>query len=284
MPKDLWRVKAILGGGTDSAIFKDRVKDLWGKYPLELYAGTEGGVYAMQTWDYEGMTFVPNLNFLEFIPEEEHFKWQIDEVQADKNYEIVITNFHGGSLVRFRIGDMIRITSLRNEKLDIDIPQMVFYGRADDIIDVTGLGRLNGMLIWQAIENTGIPYVDWTARREVIGNRAMLHLYVELKDGYISGEEAMAVAVGEELKKLNKQYHYNPYSLLGDFESIVGIKPIEVTVLPQGAFDSYLSQRQVEGVGMGYLKPPHTNPSDKVLSVLRAESVSVSEGEVTSAR
>ena len=75
----------------------------------------------MQTWDYEGMTFVPNLCFLEFIPEREWFKWQLDhsyepktilldEVKAGENYEIVITNLHGGITTRYRIGDMIRIT------------------------------------------------------------------------------------------------------------------------------------------------------------------------------
>jgi hypothetical protein len=293
LPRDLWEIKVILGGGTDSAIFKDRVKELWGRYPLELYAGTEGGVYAMQTWDYDGMTFVPNLNFMEFIPEEEQIKWQIDnsyqpktvllnEVEAGKNYELVITNFHGGSLVRFRIGDMIRITALRNENLDIDIPQMVFYGRADDVIDVTGLGRLSGMLIWQAIENTGIPYVDWTARREISEDRATMHLYIELKDGYVEDENVVAEAFGEELKKLNRLYHYNPYSLLGDFDSIVGIKPIEVTLLPRGAFDNYISSQYTAGVDMGHLKPPRINPSDNALALLKAEYIETAETEMTS--
>ena len=78
LPKDLWPVEVIVVGGTDAATFKKKVKELWGKEPLEVYVGAEGGVYATQTWDYEGMTFIPNLNFFEFIPEGEWFKWQID--------------------------------------------------------------------------------------------------------------------------------------------------------------------------------------------------------------
>ena len=100
---------------------KEKIKEYWGRYPLDIYANTEGGIIATQTWDYEGMTFIPNLNFLEFIPEKEHFKWQLnhkyqpktvllDEVNPGECYEIVITNFHGGSLTRYRVGDMIRIT------------------------------------------------------------------------------------------------------------------------------------------------------------------------------
>ena len=123
LPKDLWSVKGIMSGGLDSGVYRDKIKALWGRYPLDTYSGTEGGIIATQSWDYESMTFIPSLNFLEFIPEKEHFKWQLDhsyrpktvlldEVKTGENYEIVITNFHGGALVRYRPGDMIRITSL----------------------------------------------------------------------------------------------------------------------------------------------------------------------------
>jgi len=300
LPKDLWSVKRIVGGGTDSAIFKRRVEELWGKRPLEVYAGTEGGVYATQTWDYEGMTFIPNLNFYEFIPEREWFKWQLDhsyqpktvlldEVKAGENYEIVITNLHGGPLVRFRLGDMVRITSLRNAKLNIDIPQMVFARRADELIIVTGLGYMTEKLVWEAIENTGIPYVDWTTRKEIIDDKPALHIYMELKGNYIAKEENIAAAIRDEFRKLESIYDYNPYPLVGDLETTLELKPIRVTLLPQGAFSSYISQRQAEGADLGSVKPPHINPSDKVLSLLGAprvvvEAVPATEAERAPAR
>jgi len=286
LPKDLWSVKGILGSGADSAIFKKKVEDMWSRPLLEMYISTEGGLCATQTWDYEGMTFIPNLNFFEFIREGEHFKWQLDhsyqpktvlldEVKAGENYEIVITNLHGGIMTRFRIGDMIRITSLRNERLGIDIPQMVFYSRADDLIDITGFGHLTEKVIWEAIENTGIPYAGWIARKEVVGDKPILHLYLEVKDNHIAKEENIAAAIYEELIKLDSVYHYNIYSAYGDPETVLGLKPVEVTLLPQGAFSSYISQRQAEGADLGHLKPPHINPSDKVLSLLGAPSVVV---------
>jgi len=286
LPKDLWSIKGIGGGGTDTEVFKERIKELWGRYPLEMYAGTEGGIYALQAWDYEGMTFIPNLNFFEFIPEREWFKWQLDhsyqprtllldEVKAGENYEIVITNFHGGIMTRYKVGDMVRITSLRNEKLGIDIPQMVFYSRADDLIILTGLGYITEKLVWEAIENTSIPYVDWTARKEVIDDKPALHIYIELKDNYIAKEESIAVAIREEFRKLESIYNYNPYPLVGDLETTLELKPIQVTLLPQGAFSNYISQRQAEGADLGHLKPPHINPSDKVLSLLGAPRVVV---------
>jgi len=300
LPKDLWSVKVIVGGGTDSAIFQKRVEELWGRRPLELYGGTEGGVYATQTWDYQGMTFIPNLNFFEFIPEKEWFKWQLDhsyqpktvlldEVKADENYEIVITNLHGGTLARFRVGDIIKITSLRNEKLGIDTPQMVFHSRADDLVDIASLGRLTERVIWEAIENTDIPYVDWVARKEITNNESALHIYLELRDDYIASEESMATTIRDQFRKLDGKYRCNFYNLIGDMETMLDLKPIEVTLLPQGAFSSYISQRQAEGADLGHLKPPHVNPSDKMLSLLRAprvvvEAVPATEAERAPAR
>ncbi len=282
LPRDLWSVKAIMGGGADSTVFKKKIKELWGRYPLEVYAGTEGGVYATQTWDYDGMTFIPNLNFFEFIPDAERLKWQLDpnyqpktvllnEVKAGECYDVIITNFHGGIMTRYRLGDLIRITSLRNEKLGIDIPQMVFESRTDDLIDIIGLGRLTEKIIWQAIENTGIPYADWTARKEVIDGKPMVHLYLELKENYIASERGLATAIYNELVELDKEYEYNIYRVYGTPEAVIGVKPIKVTLLPTGAFDNYRIQRQAEGADLAHLKPPHINPSDKVLSLLGAK-------------
>ena len=295
LPKDLWSLKAIVIGGIDSATFGKRVEELWGRKPLEIYAGTEGGIYATQTWDYEGMTFIPNLNFFEFIPEREWFKWQLDhsyqpktilldEVKAGENYEIVITNLHGGILTRCRIGDMVRITSLRNEKLGIDIPQMVFEKRVDELIILFGVGHLTEKIIGEAIENTGIPYVGWTARKEVIDDKPALHIYLELEDNYIASEQSVAASVYNELEKLDSVSHFNLQKYVyGDAISFLGLRPVAVTFLPQGAFSSYISQRRSGRADLGSLKPPHINPSDEALSLLGAPKVVVEAAPVTEA-
>ena len=279
LPKDLWSVKGIITGGLDSGVYRDKIKELWGRYPLDVYAGTESGLYATQTWDYDGMTFIPSLNFLEFIPEKEHFKWQLDhsykpktvlldEVKAGENYEIVITNFHGGALVRYRPGDMIQITALRNEKLGIDIPQMAFLRRADDLLDF-GVTRLTEKVIWQAIENTSIPYEDWVAHKEINGSMK-LRILIELKGENEASEAEVGAAVGEQLKHLDKSF----VATSGDVGSYLDFS-VEITLLPRGAFANYISQRRAEGAELAHLKPPHINPSDKMLSLLLAKPEAV---------
>jgi len=285
LPRDLWSVSGIMCGGTDGVVLKEKIKKLWGRYPLDTYACTEAGIIATQTWDYDGMTFIPNLNFLEFIPEAEYSKWQLDpsyqprtvlldEVKAGENYEVVITNFHGGAMVRYRMADIIRITSLRNEDLGIDIPQMAFERRADDIIDVAGFLRLTERTIWQAVENTKIPYADWTARKEIVEGRPVLHLYLELKDGYVASERGMATAVLEQLRKFDEGTFYS------GLERMLTLNPIKVTLLPEGVFANYIDQRRAEGADLAHLKPRHINPSDAELSLLRARVKAVPEVEI----
>jgi hypothetical protein len=275
LPRDLWSVKGIISGGLDSWVYKDKIKEQWGRYPLDTYAGSEGGIYATQTWDYNSMTFIPNLNFFEFIPEDEIIKWEMDrsykmktllmnEVKAGENYEVVFTNFHGGAMIRYRPGDMVRITSQRNEALGIDIPQMVFARRADDIIDF-GVIRLNEKVIWQAIENSGVPYEEWIACKDA-GENMALRIYMELKDGSQDSADNIAGAVYNNIIAVDGNQNIAS-EIRGDFTNFIDFK-VDVTLLPKGTFSSYIEQKRTEGADLAHLKPPHVNPSEKTLTLL----------------
>jgi hypothetical protein len=279
LPRDLWSIKGIMSGGLDSLVYRDKIKELWGRYPLDVYAGTEGGIYATQTWDYGSMTFIPNLNFFEFIPEEDSFRMQmdssyrprtllLDEVEVGKNYEIVITNFHGGALVRFRPGDMVTITSLRNEKLGINLPQMVFDKRIDGMLDFVVV-RLTEKTIWQAVESTKIPYEDWTSYKEP--GKQVLKLLIEVKEGYQTDAVQVAEAVHNHIMSADNPDLDADSPLREDFASSINFK-VDVTLLPSGAFASFTEHKKAEGADLAHLKPPHVNPSDKILSLLLAET------------
>jgi len=270
LPKDVWSVKGLVGGGTDNAIYREKIKDLWGMYPLDVYGGTEPVLIAIQTWDFEGMTFLPSHSFLEFMPEREGHKWltdpiyrpplfTLDQVQAGESYALVITSFRGGAFVRYFLGDVIKITSLRNERLNINIPQMVFDSRMDGIIDISGFTRLTEKTVWQALENSGLPYQDWAIRKEA-GEKPVLHLYIEpTESARISDDEATAI-IHEQLKKLDSEY--------ADLESLLGLKPLKVTVLPVGTFQAYVSKQRATGADLAQLKPPHVNPSEATIDKL----------------
>ena len=269
LPKDIWSLKGLITFGIDGSVYREKIREMWGRYPLDFHGCTEAILIAMQTWDYQGMTFIPHLNFFEFIPEEESIKSRedptyqpstllLDEVKPG-NYELVITSFHGGPFIRYRLGHLVKIISLRNEQLNIDIPQMVFLSRIDDQIDIAGFTRLSEKVIWQALENTGIAYEDWTARKEV-KDKPVLHLYLELRENGFVTEEQAAESVHQELKRLDAPY--------ADLESFTGLRPLEITLLPENAFHLYKLRQQTAGAELAHLKPPHINPSDDTIDFL----------------
>ena len=269
LPKDIWSLKGLITFGIDGSVYREKIREMWGRYPLDFHGCTEAILIAMQTWDYQGMTFIPHLNFFEFIPEEESIKSRedptyqpstllLDEVKPG-NYELVITSFHGGPFIRYRLGHLVKIISLRNEQLNIDIPQMVFLSRIDDQIDIAGFTRLSEKVIWQALENTGIAYEDWTARKEV-KDKPVLHLYLELRENGFVTEEQAAESVHQELQRLDAPY--------ADLESFTGLRPLEITLLPENAFHLYKLRQQTAGAELAHLKPPHINPSDDTINFL----------------
>lgn len=271
LPRDIWKVKGLACGGTDSAIYRDQVKYLWGRYPLDVYASAESGLFATQAWDYQGMTFFPQLNFLEFLPEEDCRRLRedpdhhphvlmLDEVEPGQCYETVMTSFHGGAFVRYRIGDLIRIVARRNDALDIDIPQMRYESRADGVIDLAGFTRLTEVSIWRALEESGIGYAEWSARKEIHRGQPVLHLYLELKEGEMRGPEEITPILQERLKAADSDYL--------DIETMLGRRPLQVTLLATGTFARYMAHQQAAGADPAHTKPPHMNPSDRVVELL----------------
>lgn len=273
LPRDLWDVKVLATGGTDVRLFRKQIEEYWGRPSSEGFACTEGGAIAFQYADAKGMTFFPDSNYYEFIPEADALRNRADpsytpptltlaEVKAGQRYELVLTNFLGGIFTRYRVGDIIEIVSERDEEHGINTPQMVFYSRADDIIDLANFARLTESAIWRALEAAGVPYVDWTARKEYEGRTLVLHVYVEPKDPSVD-PEVLRSRLDAALASVDHDY--------ADLRTMLNMDPLRVTLLSPGTFKRYYDARHAEGADLGHLKPAHTNVSDAVIAkVLQA--------------
>ena len=217
------------------------------------------------------MCFVPGTNFCEFIPEDEHLRSKadstyqprtvlLDEVEPGQRYEIVFTGLKGACFVRYRIGDMIKIVSLRDDELGVDIPQMDFVGRCDHIIDLAGFTRLTEAMVWQAIEDSGVPYVEWTAYKESSSEGPTLNICLEQRDGETTDTEEAAEALHQALIKNDDDY--------GNMDSMLGLKPVRVIWLAPGTFQQYMEEQQAAGSDLGHLKPPRMQPSQETTAEL----------------
>ena len=275
LPRDIWNLKAVFSAGMDTSILRERIKYYWGRYPMEAYGSAEMLVAALQTWDYKDMVFVPTIAFHEFIPDEEHQRSKrdrsyrprtvlLDEVEVGQRYEIVFTSLQGGPFVRYRMGDMLEVTALRNEELNINLPQVAFYGRCDDIIDIGGFFRFTEKTLWQAIENSGVAYAGWTARKEMQGSAPpVLHLYIELKQQNKTAEEVRR-AVYQSLREVNREW----VEEWAEVEETLSWELLRVTLLPEGAFAGYILEQQAAGAELAHLKPPQINAREEIMSKL----------------
>ncbi len=271
LPKDIWKLKGVMSGGTDTGIYRDKIEYYWGKAPLEGYACTEGGMVAMQAYNYKGLMFFPDGNFVEFIPladvekmdEDPNFKPKIlliNELKVGEKCELLFTNFYGGVFVRYRVGDMFEMISDGDEELESNIPQFIFYSRKTDVIDLGTVLRLTERDIWTAVEASGVKYEDWVVKKEIVDNNPMLHIYIERKTGNLLDLDTARLQIRENL--LNSISEYK------DYEEIIGYDPLILSWLKEGAFNNYMAAQVEAGADMAHIKPPHMQPTDHIMSKL----------------
>ena len=269
LPRDLWPLKGLIAYGMDTDVYHDKVEYYWGKKPLELYGTTETSTIATQAWNKKYMTFQPYSCFFEFIPSEDYFKGLEDsgykpstvllsELQPGRSYEVVLSSFYGMPLMRYRIGDLIRVMAAEDREAGIRLPQIVFQSRVNDIIDINSFARLDEKTIWQAIADAGIKYEDWTARKEYEKDRPTIRIYVEIKQEIET--DRLEKLLHEKLVALDPCYR--------DIETMLGQRPLRVTLAPVGSFQRYYESKQKAGADLAHLKPPHMNAPDSVIESL----------------
>ncbi len=270
MPKDLWSPKGLITFGVDTAIYEKAIAKLWGRVPYQVYGTTEMIICAVQSWNKGGLIFLPDVAFWEFIPQEE---WEknaedasyrpatvlLNELEVGKQYEVVYSHFHGMPLMRYRIGDVIKVVALEQPEVGVKLPQVVFQARTSEIIDLSGLTQIDERTLWQAIADTGVKYEEWCARRGYRNDLPCLNLYLELK------EERSA----EDLEEMLEQKLRAADADFRDLESWLGQRrAVCVEFLSPGTFKLYYEEKLKEGATLAQLRPPHINPSESSVARL----------------
>ena len=272
LPKDVWQLKGLQCGGVDTEVFREAIRHYWGVDPFNVYGATEVGVLAMQAWDHGDLYFLPDSAFYEFIPYEDWLREQreqvppvrtvlMDEVQPGQRYEVVITNFYGGALARYRMHDLVEVTGIGDEATGIRLPRFRFVGRTGSFIHFPAFpGLIDEGVLLRAFAQVGFRYTDWVVRKEFDGDRPYLHFYVEPKPTETMPAEDLARGLHEALKVLLPDYHF--------VETVLDYLPIRVTYLAHGVFEQYVAYRLKQGADLAHLKPARIEPSLEALQLL----------------
>lgn len=260
-PKDLFKLKGFMVAGTDNHCYKDDLEDLWGIRPMEIFAGTEPSCIGTETWTRSGMYFFPDACFYEFIPEDEMNRsiddvsyqpktYLMNEVLPGETYELVISVLKAGAFMRYRVGDVYRCIGLENDEDKTRIPRFKYIDRIPTIIDIAGFTRISEHSIKSAVDLSGLDIKEWIAVKEYNKqNRPLLHMYVEISVSSISSRGLSKEILKEHLTVYFK-YVDHDYS---DLKHILGMEPLEITILKSGSFEEYEKQTG--------RKMRHINPS-----------------------
>jgi hypothetical protein len=271
LPRHLYQPYGLISIGADSHFYQKDIEYFWGKKPYDIYLATETGCLAFPSWDGDGMIFTPFSGFLEFIPEEEWINKNgqkpsnpktllLNELEVGKRYEIVVTNFYGMPFLRYRLGDIVKITSMKNRVDGTSLPKLQYESRIRDIINVGTSLEISEKQIWQSLLNSGLKYEDWFLVTEKSAKKDTLHLYVELKNGLESEIEKLFFESNVPIELDIKSIPHSPDV------------PLKVTVLPVGTFQHYKKDKEAAGFDPACFKAMHMNPQDNLLKQLTSSN------------
>lgn len=246
-PADAFSLKGLVITGTDSAIYKEKIRDQWGINPHEVSGSAESTIVGTETWAHNGLVFFPDSNFYEFIPEADMLKNMEDpafvprtvlmnELKAGENYELVLTTLHGGAFVRYRLGDMYQCLREKDEKNGIDLPVMQYLDRVPDVIDIAGFTRITAETIDEALLLSRLEISRYFAVKEYNSQKKpFMHMYVEVDE-----KAVFATAATESLIKEHMSVYFRYLeSEYGDLKEFLGMDPLKVDILPAGCIDKY---------------------------------------------
>ena len=261
MPKDFFKLKGFMVAGTDNNCYRDELEQMWGIRPLEVFAGTEPTCVGCETWNRDGMYFYPDACFYEFLPEDEAARSRadpsyqprtllMDEVVAGEKYELVVSVFKGGAFMRYRVGDMYRCLGIGSSADKSTLPRFAYIDRTPDVIDIAGFTRISEVSIDRVVKLSGLSVSGWAAAKEFTSEgKPFLHMYVELES-----ESLANVAVSREILRDQLSIYFKYIdSDYKDLKRILGMDPLEITILRCGSFEKYTRKT---GRTLRRLSPP----------------------------
>lgn len=246
-PKDIFDLKGFVCIGTDTLHFKKKISEYWGVVPLEVFGGTEPTCIGIESWEKDGLIFMPHICLYEFIPMSEFYKnledpnyapktYLFSELKEDESYELVITTFKGGAFARYRVGDVFKCEVLERTKDNIKLPHLRYLDRIDPVIDLAGFTRITEETLNEVIHLSHLPISNWFARKSYDDQkRPYINLVIELNPS--SSDPGW-----DRIDMIKAQIELNFSYVDQDFKNLrkmLGIEPLTITILPLGTIEAY---------------------------------------------
>ena len=233
---EIWpNVEVYFHGGVSFRPYKNQYDQIFSSRPIhyyEIYNASEG-FFAIQDQNHSDqlLLMLDYGIFYEFIPIGENLDSIVDiqNVKLFVEYEMVITT--NGGLWRYRIGDVVRFTSLSPFRIQIT-------GRTKHFINAFGeevVIENTDKAIEEASIQTGVKIVDYTVAPIYMSennSRGSHQWLIEFKDTP-TNLETFGKMLDQKLRELNSDYDAKRY------KNITMSSP-KISVAQKGLFDKWL--------------------------------------------
>ena len=249
-------LKGFLTQDISAGPLKEKIKAKSGHYPKTVFGSTETFLSGLPSVEYPGSFFFDwRVVYHEFIPEDQAVDPDIVtlpeppetigmmDVEPGKRYQLIVTPIYS-DLTRYVMPDIFECVSKGDNLLGSNIPVFKYYSRADRLLVLHNFTRINEEEMVSILNDAEIPFVDFTARRELQESREFLSLYIELSE--TMSEDEVLDRVDKRLVEFDKDWR--------DLSDFMNYTPLKVMFLPKDTFKKYLHSKEgmarIQRIGM----------------------------------
>ena len=258
--KDIWpNIEVYFHGGVSFRPYRRQFEALLKDHSLqfyEIYNASEGFFAIQDRNDSDELLLMLDYGiFYEFIPlgEDDSAIIPLAQVELGKRYTIVITT--NGGLWRYKIGDVVKFTSLTPYRIQIAGRTKHYINAFGEELVVENADRA----IEVAAQQCAVEVVDYTAAPIFMeGKQKGCHQWIIEFKSPPRELDLFQATLDKELKKLNSDYEAKRY------KDMTMVSP-KVTLAKQGLFYRWLEQKKKLG---GQHKVPRLSNDRKLMDVL----------------
>lgn len=241
-----FKLKGFFTQDRPASVLKEKIREVAGTYPKTIFGSTETMFSGLPSIEHPGGFFFDwRVIWPEFLPERDALRDDIGilnppvetiplmEVEVGKRYQLIATPYLN-DLMRYVMPDIVECVDKGDETLGCMSPVFMYYSRCDNLLVLHNFTRISEEELIQILAKAGIPFVDFTARRELGGSHEYVRLYIELSSKM--AEDDLVNRIHSELLNFDKDWR--------DLTNWMNYVPLKVTVLPRGSFNRYLQKKE----------------------------------------
>lgn len=219
------------------------------------YAATEALMAVPIELDSFEYVLLPHNAFYEFLPldaPEGTRPLTVSEVEAGKEYELILTNLSG--FYRYRIEDVVKVTGFYHQS-----PKVTFCYRLNQIANISG-EKINQLALEEIVgnyaEKTGDFLVGYCLYADRSTSPGHYELLLECKDTHTAAEQA-------EYSRLFEEALCAGNVSVGPLIQSGALGHCAVRFLQHGTFDAYREKKKEQGANLNQLKPVRVITTDE---------------------